>query len=181
MTTSRENAGRVLYGGPAVPKPAAQAKQTPRPGKSLYSTEGYGGALASYYGRRNAKLRDDTEGLENSRLEEKQAEAFARRRGIAPADLQEVLAVVNEHEAFPKSAQVIAKRWEQAFEQLRLECGGREHAQRVLDGYVNVTKDLVKEVPTLADRAGLTGAANDVRVIKALARYGEQTSTTEEK
>jgi hypothetical protein len=181
MTTSREDAGRVLYGGrPAEgAKPAARAKQPS--GKSLYSTDGYGGALASYFDRREAKLRDDREGLEISRRERRQVEAFARKRGIRAADLQEALVVLLEHEAHPKAQAVIEQRWAQTFEQLRLEHGGLANAQKVLDGYAAVTKDLVAECPTLADRAGRSGAGNDIRVIETLAKYGEQTSTTEEK
>ena len=184
---SRKEANRRLYGGPAEgAKAAAPAIPRKDAATRLYrappDSGSHDGALTTYYSRRDARLRarDDTEGLQLSWREQQQVAEFARKHNIAPVDLQEALAVVNEHEAFPKSAQVIEQRWAQAFEQLRLECGGRENAQKLLDGYVNVTKDLVKEVPTLADRAGLTGAANDVRIIKALARYGEQQPTVKE-
>jgi hypothetical protein len=158
---SRQDAAKVMYGAPTA-------------------GGGYDGALAAYYGRRNAKLRDDAEGLKNSRLEQPLVEAFARKRGISPADLQEALVVVLEHDAHPKSEPVIQKRWADAFEALRLEYGGREPVEKMLRNYVKLTTELAKEVPTLADRAGRSGAANDVRVIKTLAKYGEQQPTVKE-
>lgn len=71
------------------------------------------------------------------------------------------------------------KRRAQTQEALRLECGGHENAQKLLRNYVAITDQLAKEVPTLAARANQTGAGEDARIIKALARYGEAQTVKE--
>jgi hypothetical protein len=178
---SRKEANRRLYGGPAEgAKAAAPAASRKDAAKLMYGgpsadSGSHDGALTTYYSRRDARLRarEDTEGLQLSWREQQQMAEFARKHNIAPADLQEALSVVNEHEAFPKSPQVIEQRWGQMWEELRLECGGQENREKLMNNYVNLTKALVQEVPTLADRAGRSGAANDLRIIRTLAKYGE--------
>jgi hypothetical protein len=184
MATHQERARRMygLSGSATAAKAAAPATPRDAASERLYggSSDSYGAPISSYFDRHEAALRDDAEGLATSRLERQQVEAFARKRGIKSADLHDALSVVLEHEAHPKSPEVIQQRWNQAFEDLRLSTGGQEGARKVLDSYVALTSDLAKEVPSLADRAGRSGAANDIRVIKALAHYGSG-STPEEK
>jgi hypothetical protein len=163
MGTPRHEASKRMYGGP---------------------TDGgsYNGATDSYYSKRDARLRarDDTEGLQTSWREREQVEAFAKKHKIAPADLQDALAVVNEFEAFPKSPQTVEKRRAATLEALRIECGGHESAQHLVRNYVNLTTALAQEIPTLVTRVNATGAGEDGRIIKALARYGEQQPAVKE-
>ncbi len=186
MSTHNERAAR-LYGTTA--SPLARTTSTPATSRQvaaerLYggSGDGYGPAISSYFDRREARLRDDAEGLATSRLERTQVEAFAKKRGIKPTDLHDVLAVVHEHEVFPKSAEAIEKRWIQAFEDLRMTTGGQDNARKLLTDYSALASDLAKEIPSFADRAGRSGAGNDARLVKALAPYGAALPTsTEEK
>jgi hypothetical protein len=168
MSTSHtDRAARMGYGGPVSAKPRAAAA----PIKTLHGNP-YDLQLANYFDRRESALRDDAEGLELARLERKQVENFARARGIAPEHLQEALAVMHEHDNFPKSKEAIETRRAQTIEKLRLEHGGSEAAHEHLQNYVNITNALAKEAPTLVERANRTGAGEDLRIINALSAYG---------
>ena len=136
--------------------------------------------LASYYDRREARLRDDREGIETARKERQQVERLCSvQRGITADDLHEALAVMGEYDAFPKGPETVVTRRAATVEALRLEKGGHEQAQAHLRRYVSVTSELAKEVPTLAARANATGAGEDLRIINTLARYGEKPTTQE--
>jgi hypothetical protein len=176
MSSHQERANRMYPGTTEKPK-AVAAPSVLR--KTIYPTGGYGGVLSSYYDRRDSRQRDDREALEISRRERAQIEAFARTRGI-PADVvQETLAVVHEHDMFPKSKGVVEQRRAQTLEALRIKHGGHEEAQKVVRNYVALTAELAKEVPTLAARVNETGAGEDMRIITALAQYGEPTQVKE--
>jgi hypothetical protein len=150
--------------------------QRDRQAAKLYSGKkdggGHDGAAAAYYDRRDAKLVDDREGLELSRRERQQVLQFARKRGISAADLQAALAVVGEHDALPKSLAAIETRRAATLEALRIELGGKEAVQALVKDYVRLTTDLAKEIPSLAERVNTTGAGEDGRIIRTLAKYG---------
>ena len=170
MSTHTERAARMGYTTTArravAPTPRAQAAAR------MYDHGGLSLPISSYFDRRESGLQDDREGYETARKERHQVEAFARARGISAQDLHTALAVMGEHERFPKSTETIATRRAATMEALRLEHGGAEAAQSHLRCYVNVTSELAKAVPTLAARANETGAGEDRRFIDAFAHYG---------
>jgi hypothetical protein len=180
MSTHTERATR-MYGGNAAstPKPPTAASAS---AQRMYGNNGgLDRPISSYYDRREASLRADREGMETARAERKQVEAFARSRGITPEHLHEALAVMGEYDRFPKGPETIVTRRAATVEALRLEKGGHAQAQEHLRRYVSVTTALAKEVPSLAARANATGAGEDLRIVNALAHYGEAPTSTTEK
>ena len=176
MSTHTERAQK-FYGGASAP--AARAPHAPSPGATrMYGNNGgLDQPLASYYDRRVASLRDDREGIETARKERQQVESFARSRGISAYDLQNALAVMHEFDQFPKKPETIVARRAATVEAMRLEHGGVEQARAFHGRYASLTSALAKEVPTLAARANATGAGEDLRIINALAHYGEAPTT----
>jgi hypothetical protein len=170
MTTHADRAAK-MYGtkSPAAPRAPAPAV------KSLYAGKrgDLDAPISRYYDRRESSLRNDAEGLRKAREERKQLEAFALKRGIAVNDLDAALTALHDHDVLPRSQAAIETRRVRTKEALRLEHGGYEQSQTFLKRYVSVTDELAKEVPTLAARANATGAAEDPRIINALAHYGE--------
>jgi hypothetical protein len=179
MTTLHEQrAAKMGYGGKTSTAPKPPAAPSPSAQRMYGGNGGLDVPLSSYYDRREASLRDDREGIDTARAERQQVEAFARARGITPEDLHTALAVMGEYDQYPKSPETIVTRRAATVEALRLEQGGVVEAQAHLRRLVNVTEALAKEVPTLAARANATGAAEDLRIINTLARYGEASKET---
>ncbi len=131
-------------------------------------------AIRAYHDRWLARRPGDKDARRTADQERAQLTAFATRRGITPAALAEALNVLHERESFPNSPQSIDARRERTREALRLERGGAQEAHAHLQRYLTLTQDLAKSVPTLATRANATGAGEDLRIINALAEFGDQ-------
>jgi hypothetical protein len=159
---------------PSAPKATPKATAGPRkPDAEDKHGGSYDLAIASFYDRREAKLREDREGLAVARQERAQIANFARSRGMAPEDVHAMLAVVHEHEALPRGKEAVEKRLAQTMESLRIECGGAAQATALCESYTKFASALAKEIPSLVSRAETNGAGGHPDLIRIGAKYAE--------
>jgi hypothetical protein len=139
-------------------------------------------AVSSTFDRLEAALRDDPERLSQMRSARNAVSKVFEQHRVAPQDAHAMLSTYREYALKTRSAEALAKRWPAEWETIRLAAGSTEAAEKVLADANALYAALKTADPAFAQSVGISGAAQDARVIQAAAKYPRTTvSQTQEK
>lgn len=161
-----------------VTSPKAAPKQPPAAArKSIYTAAAGSGsienAVASCFDPLAAGVRDDPERLQQLRDTRKRVTRVLEDRHVRPDDAHTLLSAYLEHETFKRSAETIAKRWPDEWDNVRRKTGSTEAGERALAAADKLYSAIAQADPAFAHSAKVNGTAEDARVILVAANYAE--------